>query len=74
LVRSEFDELLASEPPSQEGASVTLDIIINDHGVSSAPLNKIQAYTERLGATLGTPEGHAFVNGKHFKLDDVGGS
>lgn len=40
--------------------------------VSIISYDKIQKYSERLGATLSaSPTGHVFVNGKHFKLDDV---
>ncbi|KAF8155695.1 UDP-glucose:glycoprotein glucosyltransferase-domain-containing protein [Crassisporium funariophilum] len=36
-----------------------------------APLEKIEAYTDRLGATLAASGlGHAFFNGKHFDMND----
>lgn len=63
-----------SEEPSQEGASIDFDVIVagDDEDVSEAPLDKVRAYAERLGATLASSEkGHAFINGKHFNMDDV---
>lgn len=53
-----------------EAVKFNFDTIVNSD--SDAPLEKIKAYVERLGATLATaPRGHAFLNGKHMDMNDV---
>lgn len=74
MVRYEFNELASSETPREEAVITDFDAIIGGLLKNpTAPLDNIHHYTERLGATLGSsPQGHAFVNGKHFDMDDVG--
>lgn len=53
-----------------EATKFNFDTIVNADG--DAPLEKIKAYVERLGATLATAAGgHAFLNGKHMDMNDV---
>ncbi|KAG5636220.1 hypothetical protein H0H81_008754 [Sphagnurus paluster] len=48
-----------------------LDKILTGEATPSAPLDKVQTYSERLGATLSTaPLGHVFMNGKHLDFND----
>ena len=53
-----------------EATKFNFDTIVNAD--SDAPLEKIKAYVERLGASLASaPGGHAFLNGKHMDMNDV---
>ncbi|TFK38220.1 UDP-glucose:Glyco protein glucosyltransferase-domain-containing protein [Crucibulum laeve] len=68
-VRSAYDDLFELEE-SSETPPASLDDIVNGN-IPAAPLGKVAAYTERLGATLAaSPFGHAFFNGKHFDMGD----
>jgi len=73
-VGSAYDRLTESERQEKPEALVpTLASIISEEAESLVSLEKIGAYTERLGSTLATSSrGHAFFNGKHFDVDDVG--
>lgn len=72
LVRSVFNMMLL-DVEDAEIASVKLDDILGDEsGSFNGVLEKVQVYSKRLGTNLlSSPHGHAFVNGKHFDLDDV---
>lgn len=85
IIRSEFATLLAADTPEEQieddgeaeaTIPVNLDAILNGEDLeegAASPLDKVHAYVERLGATLrASSHGHAFVNGKHFDMDDVG--
>ena len=53
-----------------EATKFNFDTIVNADG--DAPLEKIKAYVDRLGASLASaPGGHAFLNGKHMDMNDV---
>ena len=53
-----------------EATKFDFDTIVNAD--NDAPLEKIKAYVDRLGATLASaPGGHAFLNGKHMDMNDV---
>lgn len=69
LVRSTYRALLAESDPLPEGVERDIDVILKGQ---AGDLEGSRNYTARLGTTLTlSPHGHAFVNGKHFKLDDV---
>ena len=69
FVRSQFEALVSAEPPKDANAATNFDAVIN----SPFDDSKIAAYRKRLSADLASsPQGHAFFNGKHFNLDDVG--
>jgi UDP-glucose:glycoprotein glucosyltransferase len=63
VIRTEYVNTFSAEE-GEELASLD-DILLN----SSFDSSKIAAYVDRLGVASGS--GHAFVNGKHFDLDDV---
>ena len=53
-----------------EATKFNFDTVVNAD--SDAPLEKIKAYVDRLGASLASaPGGHAFLNGKHMDMNDV---
>ncbi|KAJ3001154.1 hypothetical protein NUW54_g6613 [Trametes sanguinea] len=67
-VRLSFNRLLAAQEELDEDIEKDLDVILEG---SEGDLEKPRAYARRLGASLSTaPQGHVFVNGKHFDLDD----
>lgn len=71
VVRSVYKEFTEAEAPA-DSVVADLDAILDGKLTPFAPFDKIQKYSERLGTTLSaSPTGHVFVNGKHFKLDDV---
>lgn len=71
VVRSEYKDIIEAEAPA-DTVVADLDAILDGKLTPFAPLDKIQAYSERLGTILSASlTGHAFINGKHFKLDDV---
>jgi hypothetical protein len=78
LVRSEFKALIAAavESGEMEGKTADLDTILSGKNVDedqAGLVKKATIYAERLGATLSSsPSGHAFINGKHFDMNDVG--
>lgn len=72
LIRSEFDAFLEAEGPSEDSAPLGLSAVLSEDGTPSAPVAKITAYTERLGANAAAaPHGQVFVNGKPFEFDDA---
>ncbi|KZT07030.1 glycosyltransferase family 24 protein [Laetiporus sulphureus 93-53] len=71
VVRQTFNLLLATNEPLEEGIVTDLDAILRGLPGSEDQLDKARAYAARLDAGLSSaPQGHAFVNGKHFDLDD----
>ncbi|EPQ50934.1 hypothetical protein GLOTRDRAFT_82068 [Gloeophyllum trabeum ATCC 11539] len=70
-VQSELQALIKSEePPTSDFVPPTLDAILEGDG-DERDIQASKEYCTRLGATLGaSPTGHAFVNGKHYDLDD----
>lgn len=84
LVTNVFTQLLrdADQPPVELGAIIgggwestrnTEGNTMSSSGISNEEfLERARAYASRLDASLSAfPRGHAFVNGKHFELDDV---
>ncbi|KAI0696066.1 glycosyltransferase family 24 protein [Cytidiella melzeri] len=69
IVRSTFKAMMA-----EREEDVDLDSIINPSagaGEGDDAIEKLRQYARRLGADLqSAPQGHAFVNGKHFDLND----
>lgn len=66
----QFVEELHEEKP--EAVVLDLDTIFNGEEDDTAPIDKINAYAERLGSTLATSkQGHAFFNGKHMDVNEV---
>ncbi|KAI0073110.1 glycosyltransferase family 24 protein [Panus rudis PR-1116 ss-1] len=69
LVTSEF-KTLRSEIENLPATSLE-DILSDAAGKYAETIEKAQHYSKRLGADLfSAPQGHAFINGKHFNLDD----
>ncbi|OSD04995.1 glycosyltransferase family 24 protein [Trametes coccinea BRFM310] len=67
-VRLSFNRLLAAQEELDDDIEKDLDVILEG---TEGDLEKPRAYARRLGASLATaPQGHVFVNGKHFDLDD----
>lgn len=76
-VSSSYNALIAAELEKDPDAPRPDLKSILDGGDAEAeaevPFDKIAAYTERLDATPATsPLGHAFFNGKHLDVNDVG--
>ncbi|KAH9887933.1 glycosyltransferase family 24 protein [Cubamyces lactineus] len=67
-VRANFNRLLASQEELDEDIEKDFDVILQG---SEADLEGPRAYARRLSASLSSaPQGHVFVNGRHFDLDD----
>ncbi|KAH9848797.1 glycosyltransferase family 24 protein [Lenzites betulinus] len=67
-VRASFNQLLAAKEDLPEGTETHLDTVLEG---SEGDLENARTYAVRLSATLASaPQGHAFVNGKHYDLDD----
>lgn len=72
LVRSEFEDLLDVEESEIEDA--IFDSILEGQVEVSKSFDKADAYAKRIGASMSSnPEGHCFVNGKHFEMSEVKG-
>ena len=73
LVRSAFNSFRASSQEHAEEPIPELDAVLRgDVPALNESVEKARAYAVRLGASAAAaPHGHAFVNGKHFDLDDV---
>lgn len=71
MVRAEFDALIINDTRRKEDVSVDFDVIIGGGVDTDMNLDKARIYAERLGVAKASPKGHAFVNGKHFDMDDV---
>ena len=75
IARTTFDALVASYEADSallEGAS--FDAVVNpiEADESEPLLVKARKYSRRLGTDLASAsQGHAFVNGKHFEMNDV---
>ncbi|TFK48915.1 glycosyltransferase family 24 protein [Heliocybe sulcata] len=73
-VRTAFESFVANEePPTEEFSAPDLDAMVGSESGSELEMNVkgVAQYAKRLGATLAaSPSGHAFVNGKHYDLDD----
>lgn len=64
---------MAQAMPRTEGATIDFDTIVRG-GSEEDEIRMAQArgYSHRLGTTLASSSlGHAFLNGKHFVMDDV---
>ncbi|CDO68442.1 Glycosyltransferase Family 24 protein [Trametes cinnabarina] len=67
-VRLNFNRLIGAQEELDEDLEQDLDVILEG---TEGDLEGPRAYAMRLGATLSSaPQGHVFVNGKHFDLDD----
>jgi hypothetical protein len=73
LVRSEFSTLLQNYPPKGDDVPTDLDVILDGtDGSLEERLDKARKYAMRLDALKdSSPNGHAFVNGKHLDVNDV---
>ncbi|KAI0641470.1 glycosyltransferase family 24 protein [Trametes meyenii] len=68
LVRKSYYDLLGTRESSDEEIVNDLDSILDGE---EGDLEGAREYATRLGVTLASaPQGHVFVNGKHFDLDD----
>ena len=73
-VASSYNALIAPElEDDPEATKPNLKSILEGDDVDAqVPLDRLEAYAERLDATSATsPMGHAFFNGKHFNMNDV---
>lgn len=74
LVRQEFKRTVQALGETSEAVTNgDLDSILNeDTEETRVTFEKARSYARRLGADLtSASQGHTFVNGKHFNLDDV---
>lgn len=78
LARTEFTDIIAEylegdDVPEDFPRDVDFDaILVGESDSSKELLGKAQKYAKRLSADLASaPQGHVFLNGKHFNLDDV---
>ena len=78
LARTEFSDLLAeyaasANAPEEFSADVSFDAILSGElSAIEERLEKAKKYAHRLSADLASAkQGHVFVNGKHYDLDDV---
>ena len=70
--KSEFDALVQSEPLEGGIATDFNAIVSGEAGEGEERLERAAAYARRLDTRITADEdGHAFVNGKHFVMDDV---
>lgn len=75
----EMDKLQTSEDENEVSTYLIFDEIIDskksEDGSDDAlntTIEKARAYAKRLSATLkSSPQGHAFINGKHSSVSDV---
>lgn len=74
-IRHEYDGLMVAEANAGatiDQTSVDFESIVSGTNSISKSLDGVQAYTNRLSATLSVfPSGHGFINGKHFAFDEV---
>lgn len=78
LASTEFvnilDEFIESDDaPEDFPKDIDLEsILVGETGDNGARIEKARKYAARLSASLASAnQGHVFVNGKHFNLDDV---
>lgn len=74
LVESEFSHLVASKTHTggEDWVPPTFAAAMDGEAAVVARVEKARAYAERLSLDVASsPQGHAFVNGKHLELDDV---
>ncbi len=78
LVHSEFHHAISERLDNDEVSDhfprhIDLELILSGSvGDSAEVLQKARTYAKRLSADLASaPQGHTFLNGKHFNLDDV---
>ena len=71
-VQAQFEAFAASEE-IKEGDAMSFDSLAGDASeVFEAKISKARAYAQRLGTdATSSPNGHTFINGKHYVLDDV---
>ncbi|KAF8268079.1 UDP-glucose:Glycoprotein glucosyltransferase-domain-containing protein [Lactarius quietus] len=73
-VQAQFEALAVSdEIKVGEGEPMSFDAVIGGTSeVFEVRINKARAYAHRLGTdTASSPNGHIFINGKYFALEDV---
>ncbi|THG96572.1 hypothetical protein EW026_g5286 [Hermanssonia centrifuga] len=77
LVHSEFHHAISERLDNDEVSDhfprhIDLELILSGSvGDSAEVLQKARTYAKRLSADLASaPQGHTFLNGKHFNLDD----
>ncbi|KAI0823499.1 glycosyltransferase family 24 protein [Trametes gibbosa] len=67
-VRASFSQLISAKEDLPDGTETDLDAILEG---SDGDLDSARTYAVRLSATLASaPQGHVFVNGKHYDLND----
>ncbi|KAJ4470665.1 glycosyltransferase family 24 protein [Lentinula edodes] len=73
-IRHEYDGLMVAEAnagATTDQTSVDFESVVSGTNSISKSLDGVQAYTNRLSATLSvSPSGHGFINGKHFAFDE----
>jgi len=72
-VQAQFEALAGSEYMKGEGEAMSFEALVG--GTSEdfeARISKARAYAQRLGTdAASSPNGHTFINGKYYALDDV---
>ncbi len=74
LVRAEYASVVKAMPSDDDKEpALEFESVINENSeVAELRLKGARAYAWRLDARPSTsPTGHAFLNGKHFPVDDV---
>jgi UDP-glucose:glycoprotein glucosyltransferase len=72
VVASKFKELLVEDEGTETQPVVDLEDILSGKISPPASFETLPLYVSRLGLTLASsPTGHAFVNGKHYIMDEV---
>ena len=71
-VQAQFEALAASEEITK-GEAMSFDALTGGTSeVFEARIRKARAYAQRLGTDIASsPNGHTFINGKYYALDDV---
>lgn len=72
-MQTEFEALVASEEMIDGGDAMPFESVVSSttDGVETT-LSKAREYAQRLGTTSSSsPEGHIFINGKYYVIDDV---
>src|SRR6266404_95117 len=73
VVQARFESLASDEEIKNGAEAMSFDALIGDtSGVFEENITKARAYAQRLATDVASStNGHSFINGKYFPLDDV---